>query len=206
MRIAGAREAKEKQDAIHAVRQQTAPGQVTLRSGTGRAVIPGVATTTESEQASGVTLEISDDGKAMQNDKQKLQDDAQWIQKWAQEMYEQQTESSKKGEQAFDDVARAMEIARRIARGDIVPLKDEKKLIEFSADLYQVAKASAALNASKKHKKYGSLYDDEEDFMRDKMRALDRENEMADVVAVSASMAASPQMDSAAGMEQVSAE
>lgn len=35
--------------------------------------------------------------------------------------------------------------------------------------------------------------------MRDKMRALDRENEMTDAAAVSASMAAPPQMGSAAG-------
>ena len=206
MRLTDAREAREKQDMVHVVRQQSASDQVVLRSGTGRVGIPGAVAAPESEQASGVTLELSEDGKAMQNDKQKLQDDAQWIQKWAQEMYEQQAEASKNGAKAFADVAKAMEIARRIARGDVVPLKDEKKLIEFSADLYQVAKASAAINANKKHKKYDSLYDDEDDSMRDKMRALDRENEMTNAAAVSASMAVPPQMDSAAGMKQVFAE
>lgn len=206
MRIAGAQGTREKQDTIHVVRQQSVSAQVTLNDGTGSTGIPGVTAAAGSEQATGVTLEISEDGKAMQNDKQSLQDDTQWIQKWAQELYEQQTEASKKGAKAFDDVAKAMEIARRIARGDIVPLKDEKKLIEFSADLYQVAKASAAINAHKKHKKYGSLYDDEGDSMRDKMRVLDRENEMANAAAVSASMAAPPQIDPVAGMKQVFAE
>lgn len=203
MRITGTHEAREKQELIHIVRKQDASDQLVLSGGTGMTSSLGVVAAAENGQASGVTLELSENGKAMQNDKQKLQDDAQWIQKWAQELYEQQAEASKKGAKAFDDVAKAMEIARRIARGDIVPLKDEKKLIEFSADLYQVAKASAAINAEKKHKKYDSLYDDEEDPMRDKMRALDRENEMKDAAAFSASMAAPPQMDTAAGIKKI---
>lgn len=67
-----------------------------------------------------------------------------------------------------------MEIARRIARGDKVPLKDEKKLMEYSSELYQMAKMSAMINEGKKHKKHKSLFEDEEDNdMREKMRALE---------------------------------
>ena len=44
-----------------------------------------------------------------------------------------------------------------------MPQSDEKKLMEYSADLYQVAKASAMANRDKEHNKYDALFDDEED-------------------------------------------
>ena len=180
--MADIRVAREKQDMVQIAGKQTMSDQMILRGKKDSKVIAGMPVGGESVEASGVTLEISEGGKAKQSDNQnqKQQDDAQWLQKWAQEMYKQQAEAADKNSKAFDDVAKAMEIARRIARGDVVPLKDEKKLIEFSADLYQVAKASAAINANKKHKKYDSLYDEEDDSMRDKMRALKQEGEMAD--------------------------
>ena len=61
-----------------------------------------------------------------------------------------------------DDYSKVLKIARRIARGDKVPAYDEKKLMEYSMDLYQMAKSSAMLHANKKHKKYKSLYKDED--------------------------------------------
>ena len=202
MHMADVRVAKEKQGTVHIARQQVTPDQMILRGKKGNKAITGMPAGEENGETAGVTLEISEDGRAKQSDRQKLQDDAQWVQRWAQEMYKQQAEAADKNSKAFDDVAKAMEIARRIARGDIVPLKDEKKLIEFSADLYQVAKASAAINANKKHKKYDSLYEEEDDSMRDKMRALNNENEMAGAEAVSAAMAAPSRPSATAGMEQ----
>lgn len=202
MQIADIREAGEKQDMVHTARQQVKSAQMIMRDEKGSKAIAGMPAGEENGETVGVTLEISEDGKAKQSDRQKLQDDAHWVQRWAQEMYKQRAESADKNSKAFDDVAKAMEIARRIARGDIVPLKDEKKLIEFSADLYQVAKASAALNANKKHKKYDSLYEEEDDSMRDKMRTLKQEDEIASAEAVSAAMMAPSQTGAAAGMEQ----
>ena len=188
--MADIRVTREKQDTVYISKNQVMPDQMILRNKKDSKVIAGIPTGEESVEAAGVTLEISEDGKAKQSDSQNQmrQDDTQWLQKWAQEMYKQQAEAADKNSKAFDDVAKAMEIARRIARGDIVPLKDEKKLIEFSADLYQVAKASAAINANKKHKKYDSLYDEEDDSMRDKMRVLKQEGEMADAEAASTAM------------------
>lgn len=188
--MANIRVAGEKQDTVHIAGKQIMPDQMIMRGKKDSKVIAGMPVGEESVEVSGVTLEISEGGKAKQSDSQNQmrQDDTQWLQKWAQEMYKQQAEAADKNSKAFDDVAKAMEIARRIARGDIVPLKDEKKLIEFSADLYQVAKASAAMNANKKHKKYDSLYDEEDDSMRDKMRALKQEGEMADAEVASAAM------------------
>lgn len=188
--MADIRVTREKQDTVYISRNQVMPDQMILRNKKDSKAIAGIPTGEESVEAAGVTLEISEDGKAKQSDSQnqKQQNDTQWLQKWAQEMYKQQAEAADKNSKAFDDVAKAMEIARRIARGDIVPLKDEKKLIEFSADLYQIAKASAAINAGKKHKKYDSLYEEDDDSMRDKMRILKQEGEMADAEAASAAM------------------
>lgn len=79
------------------------------------------------------------------------------------QMIQKQREAAKNGKDRADDMAKIMEIARRIADGDTVPQSDEKKLMEYSADLYQVAKASAMANRDKEHNKYDALFDDEED-------------------------------------------
>ena len=60
------------------------------------------------------------------------------------------------------ELAKIMEIVRRIANGDKVPHKDEKKLLEYNSKLYMAAKAAASLRHNKKPKKYKSLYEDEE--------------------------------------------
>lgn len=62
----------------------------------------------------------------------------------------------------IDDTPKVMKIARRIARGDKVPGYDERKLMEYSRELYQMAKASAMLKRTRKPKKYKSLYKDED--------------------------------------------
>lgn len=204
MRIADIQRVGEKRNMADIAGQQITSAQMILQGEKGSKAIAGMPVSGENVETAGATLEISEDGRAKQSDSQyqKQQEDAQWVQRLAQEMYKQRTETVSKNSKAFDDVAKAMEIARRIARGDIVPLKDEKKLMEFSADLYQVAKASAAVNANKKHKKYDSLYEEEDDSMRDKMRTLKQENEMAGAEGVSTAMAAPPQSGAAAGMEQ----
>lgn len=90
--------------------------------------------------------------------------------------YQEQIENSKKSGDAFADDAKMLEIARRIAAGDKVPAKDERKLMEYNSKLYQAAKSAAMLNANKKHKKYKSLFDDDEDgqSMEEKLRELER--------------------------------
>ncbi len=62
-----------------------------------------------------------------------------------------------------DDYSKCLEVARRIARGDKVPPKDEKKLLEFSAEMYQMAKTMAAAAHNEKAKKHKSLWKDEEE-------------------------------------------
>lgn len=87
----------------------------------------------------------------------------------------EQVQASKKEAEAYRDLAKIMEIARRISNGDRVPAADEKKLMEFSEDLYQTAKAAAMINADKEHKEYDSLFEEEdENDVKSKMRNLER--------------------------------
>lgn len=62
-----------------------------------------------------------------------------------------------------EEMAKCLEIARRISRGDRVPAQDEKKLMDFNMEIYQMAKEMAAMNMDKKHKEWDSLWGDEEE-------------------------------------------
>ena len=65
---------------------------------------------------------------------------------------------------AADDYIKCIEVARRIARGDKVPPKDEKKLLEFNSEMYQMAKNMGAMaKRSEKHKEHKSLWKDEDE-------------------------------------------
>lgn len=88
-------------------------------------------------------------------------------------MFEQQLESSENSKEGFMELAKIMEIVRRIANGDKVPAKDEKKLLEYNSKLYMAAKAAASLHHNKKPKKYKSLYEDEEE----KQNQVNEENQ-----------------------------
>lgn len=62
-----------------------------------------------------------------------------------------------------EEMAKCLEIARRISRGDRVPAQDEKKLMDFNMEIYQMAKEMAAMNMEGKHKEWDSLWGEEED-------------------------------------------
>lgn len=59
------------------------------------------------------------------------------------------------------DMCKLFEVARRIAQGAHVPAEDERKLMEFSMELYQSAKSMAAMNEMN-DKEYDTLWPDEE--------------------------------------------
>lgn len=79
---------------------------------------------------------------------------------WNAEAAKQQAEAEEEG---LEELSKIMEVARRISKGHIVPYSDEKKLMEYSSELYQMAKSSAMLHRMEKHKKYDSLWEDEEE-------------------------------------------
>ena len=85
-----------------------------------------------------------------------------------QKTFLQEAESSKRAGEAAakqaENYSKCLEVARRIARGDKVPLKDEQKLLEFSSEMYQMAKIMASVaQQNEKVKKHKSLWKDEDE-------------------------------------------
>ncbi len=76
-----------------------------------------------------------------------------------------EAESSKQQGEAMaksmEDMIKCMKIFHRIAKGDKVPPYDEKKLMEFDAKLYMVAKSMALTAVQEKRKKHKSLWENE---------------------------------------------
>ena len=68
-------------------------------------------------------------------------------------------------EDAAVEMGKIMEVARRIGKGARVPANDEKKVMDYSMELYMAAKNLAMLNKMNKKKKeeYDSLWGDEEE-------------------------------------------
>lgn len=77
-------------------------------------------------------------------------------------------------EESMEDLGKIMEVARRIMNGGIVPPTDEKKLMDYSMELYQAAKNIGALTKKEKEE-YESLWEEEED-----KQAPDDPTEIAD--------------------------
>lgn len=96
-------------------------------------------------------------------------------------------------EEYVEDLAKIMEVARRIMKGGIVPPSDEKKLMDYSMEMYQAAKNMGAL--AKEREEYDSLWEEEEEEkkLKDPMETADNTEAFAPgpaVVEVSDTMAA----------------
>jgi len=105
MRIGKTSEFNENRSTIH-INQKSQEKETALVSGDGLTAEKEEAVNA-AEEKKGVTVEISEKLK---------------------EMYEKQAESAKKAAEGMEDLAKLMEIARRISKGDHVPPNDEKKL------------------------------------------------------------------------------
>lgn len=66
-------------------------------------------------------------------------------------------------EEYNQDLMKIMEVARRLMKGAVVPPTDEKKLMEYSMELYQAAKNIGSLAKQKEKEEYDSLWDEEEE-------------------------------------------
>ena len=77
------------------------------------------------------------------------------------------TEVSKQQADAMQDMgielSKIMTVARRMSNGDEVPYTDEKKLLEYSSELYQAAKSAQMIHQMEEHEKYDSLWGEEEE-------------------------------------------
>lgn len=66
-------------------------------------------------------------------------------------------------EEYTEDLGKVMEVARRLMKGGVVPPNDEKKLMEYSMELYQAAKNIGAMAKQKEIEEYDSLWEDDEE-------------------------------------------
>ena len=108
------------------------------------------------------TLELTI--KAVEEQKNKYQEYMdklmqQWNAITNMEVAKQQGEAMEEG---MVDLGKIMEVARRIMKGGIVPPTDEKKLMEYSMELYQAAKNIGAL-VKKEKEEFDSLWEEEEE-------------------------------------------
>lgn len=80
------------------------------------------------------------------------------------------------------DMGKIMEVARRLMKGAVVPATDEKKLMEYSMELYQAAKNIGTLAKEKEREEYDSLWDEteEQEMMEDPMEVADHTEAFAD--------------------------
>lgn len=84
---------------------------------------------------------------------------AQWMAIQELEASKQQGEAAK---EAGAELAKIMEVVRRIMKGGKVPGSDERKVMEYDSKLYQMAKSVGAMAKQRKKKEYDSLWEDEE--------------------------------------------
>ena len=85
-------------------------------------------------------------------------------------------------EKYWDDQTKAMAVFRSMANGDIVPYTDEKKLMEYSDELYQAAKQAqtmAQILKERVEKKESEWDEEEEAEFREKMEMLKAESNEA---------------------------
>jgi hypothetical protein len=107
-------------------------------------------------------LDLQYDAVASQQDKyQEYMDKLmeQWSNTCNMVSTEQQADAM---EDYYQDLSKIMTVARRLMHGDIVPGSDEKKLMEYDSDLYQMAKSAQMMAQLEKRKSYESLWEDEE--------------------------------------------
>lgn len=117
-------------------------------------------------KAQGVDLELSGEYSKFTEEELEEMKKSEETQSLA-EMYQEQLESAKEAAKAagegYEDMGKALEIARRMMHGDIVPSSDEKFLMDYNRDVYMAAKNMQAMAQNEKSKKYDSLLEDEED-------------------------------------------
>ncbi len=106
----------------------------------------------DADSTEGVALELSDEGRQKAIEMQNLK-------RWAEQMKDEQENANEHA----DEISKIMTIFRRIANGDIVPPKDESKLMEHSMEMYQAAKNLGSMKENEEKKKYKSVDEDEEE-------------------------------------------
>lgn len=114
-----------------------------------------------SEQAATLQLSIEATQEKF-NENQKVLDSLaeQYAAVWNTEVSKQQADAM---QDMGIELSKIMTVARRMSNGDEVPYTDEKKLLEYSNELYQAAKSAQMIHQMEEHEKYDSLWGEEEE-------------------------------------------
>ncbi|MCR4793172.1 MAG: hypothetical protein K5871_10495 [Lachnospiraceae bacterium] len=114
------------------------------------------------DDAAVLELSLENTQKAF-DENQKVLDSVtdQWVNAFNMESTRQQGEAAEK---MGEDMVKVMTVFRRMTHGDIVPMQDEKKLMEYDQKMYSMAKnmQTMAQQLEKERKKHDSLWEDEE--------------------------------------------
>lgn len=114
-----------------------------------------------SEQAATLQLSIEATKEKFEENQKVLDDLAeQHAAIWNAEVSKQQADAM---QDMGIELSKIMTVARRMSNGDEVPYTDEKKLLEYSNELYQAAKSAQMLHQMEEHEKYDSLWGEEEE-------------------------------------------
>ena len=146
----------------------TAGERVSVSGNTVHVKADGAGGILEKYRSQGVELELSGEqpeGKFTEEELAEARGEEE--RKFLQESYQEQAEAAKKNAEAagegFQDMARALEISRRLSHGDRVPASDEKFLMDYDKDMYLGAKTMQALAQNEDPKKYKSILEEEEE-------------------------------------------
>lgn len=158
MKIGEAQQACRKQMKAYQTQRAELAGQLQVLRSRMKAVPDGQ----EQYKKEAATLELT--LQALDEKQQEYQDylsrlSEQYYAYWSAEAAKQQASVS---EDRVADIGKIMEVARRLMKGAIVPAADEKKLMEFSMDMYQMAKNVGSMIRRQKREKYDSLWEEEE--------------------------------------------
>ncbi len=162
MRIADTPFGKETQGKVHTAKRQGVCEKTTA-AGQGNAIIYKAEDVGLYEEE-GATVAISGEGmglvqKSKDEEKSAMQEALEWS--MYQEMLEKSREAAEEQGEGFGDLAKALEIARRILNGDIVPQQDEKFLMEFNSEIYMRVKSMAKMK--EEPKEYDTLLEEKEE-------------------------------------------
>lgn len=144
----------------------------------------------------GVTLTLSQEAMDKLKETAKNADKANEAVAEAHFMEFNSTVAKQQGEamgKAAEDEAKMFEIARRIAKGGVVPAKDEKALAEYNIDLYQMSKQAGAM--AKEHEKYKKALTEENSHDE----ALEKAQEEVDAVGAEGYTAQKVEMEISVG-------
>lgn len=163
MKIADISQPKETQDAFYTPKKQTKAYALHAKASAagqddGKAGEAGINT-----EEDGATVAISAEGLGLaQKENEENTSMQEAIEKKIyQEMLEKANEAAEAQGEGFADLAKALEIARRILNGDIVPAQDEQFLMEFNSEIYMRVKSMAKVKEDPKE--YDTLMEEEED-------------------------------------------